>query len=120
MISFAYRHLLSWVLVGNLLLLPLVVVVEGRQFNLEVEKRIRERLDFFLAGPVDTGRVLSGFRRNGGFPHNMEAADRDRFLALAYSVNQPLVYFGLEDGTCPGYVELSRKNIDLDRSATIP
>lgn len=73
-----------------------------QSFNFEVEKRIRERLDFFLSGPVDTASVLSKFRRNDGFPNNMDAADRDLFLALAYSVTQPLVYFGLEDGTCPG------------------
>lgn len=96
---FSLHSLVSWLVVGTLML----VVADARQFNLEVEKRIRERLDFFVAGPVDTGRILSGFRRNGGFPNNMDAADRDRFLALAYSVTQPLVYFGLEDGTCPGY-----------------
>jgi hypothetical protein len=79
-----------------------LTVVDAGQFNFEVEKRIRENLDFFLSGPVDTGKVLSGFRRNGGFPHDMNAADRNDFLALAYSVTQPLVYFGLEDGTCPG------------------
>jgi hypothetical protein len=60
MIPFAFVLILYWI-VG-------AWVVDGRQFNLEVENRIRERLDFFLAGPVDTGRVLSGFRRNGGFP----------------------------------------------------
>lgn len=85
-----------------LLLTSALSLIEARQFNFEVEKRIRERLDFFLSGPVETSRVLSGFRRNGGFPNDMGAADRDRFLALAYSVMQPLVYFGLEDGTCPG------------------
>lgn len=100
MLYISFRLLAPWLIIVG------AFVVDGRQFNLEVEKRIRERLDFFLAGPVDTGRVLAGFRRNGGFPNNMDAADRDQFLALAYSVNQPLVYFGLEDGTCPGYVEL--------------
>jgi hypothetical protein len=25
-------------------------------------------------------------------------------LALAFGVSQPLVYYGLEDGTCPGWV----------------
>ncbi len=78
------------------------LVADARSFNFEVEKRIRERLDFFLSGPVDTAKVLSSFRTNGGFPNSMEAADRDLFLKLAYSVTQPLVYFGLEDGTCPG------------------
>jgi hypothetical protein len=53
-------------------------------------------------GPRDTAKIISSFRKNGGFLNNLEAADRDHFLALAYSVTQPLVYVGLEDGTIPG------------------
>ena len=79
-----------------------VVAKSYRTFNFEVEKRITDRLDFFLSGPRDTAKIISNFRRNGGFPNNMDAADRNQFLALAYGVTQPLVYFALEDGTIPG------------------
>jgi hypothetical protein len=72
-------------------------------FNFEVEKRILERLDFYLRGPVGVNEILKNFRTNGGFPNEMLSADRDLYLALAYSMPQPLVYFGLEDGTCLGY-----------------
>lgn len=72
-------------------------------FNFEVEKRILERLDFFLGGPVGVNEIIKNFRTNGGFPNDMWAADRDLYLSLAYAMPQPLVYFGLEDGTCSGY-----------------
>jgi len=88
--------------VACLLLASFLLIAESRTFNFEVEKRISERLDFFLSGPRDTAKIISSFRSNGGFPNNMDAADRDEFLSLAYGVTQPLVYFGLEDGTCPG------------------
>ena len=75
-------------------------------FNFEVEKRILERLDFYLGGPMNVNEIIHNFRFNDGFPNDMLAADRDLYLKLAYSVSQPLVYFGLEDGTCIGYVML--------------
>ena len=75
-------------------------------FNFEVEKRILERLDFYLGGPMNVNEIIHNFRFNDGFPNDMLAADRDLYLKLAYSVSQPLVYFGLEDGTCIGYVNL--------------
>ena len=78
----------------------------GAYFNFEVEKRILERLDFYLGGPMNVNEIIHNFRFNDGFPSDMLAADRDLYLKLAYSVSQPLVYFGLEDGTCIGYVML--------------
>ena len=74
----------------------------AQEFNYEVEKRIVERLQFYLGGPVATNQVIAKFRENGGFANNMEAADRNLYLSLAYSLPQPLVYHGLEDGTCSG------------------
>jgi hypothetical protein len=76
---------------------------KARQFNFEAEKRILvERLDFYLGDPVATNEVIANFRTNGGFPNDMAPRDRDVYLSLAYSASQPLVYHGLEDGTCPG------------------
>ena len=72
-------------------------------FNFEIEKRILERLDYYLGGPMGVNEIVYNFRYNDGFPNNLLAADRDLYLKLAYSVSQPLVYFGLEDGTCIGY-----------------
>ena len=80
----------------------LVTFVDAQKFNYEIEKRIRERLDFFLSAPMQTTGIISKFRRNGGFPNMMQAEDRDLFLQLAYSLPSPLIYFGLEDGACPG------------------
>jgi hypothetical protein len=88
----------SWALLFSLLSLS----ASAQEFNYEVEKRIVERLQFYLGGPVATNQVIANFRENGGFANSMEASDRNVYLALAYSVSQPLVYYGLEDGTCPG------------------
>ena len=74
----------------------------GTYFNFEVEKRVLERLDFYLGGPVGVNEMIHNFRSNDGFPNDMLAADLTEYLSLAYSVSQPLVYFGLEDGTCLG------------------
>lgn len=71
-------------------------------FNFEVEKRILERLDFYLGDPVAVNQLIDNFRTNGGFINQLKAPDRDLYLSLAYSVSQPLVYYGLEDGTIPG------------------
>jgi len=91
-------------LVGALLLWTLAVSLSNAQeFNFEVEKRILERLDFYLGGPVASVEVIKNFHENNGFAHDMDARDRDPFLTLAYSVSQPLVYMGREDGLCTGY-----------------
>jgi hypothetical protein len=94
---------------GGLLLQSLALLfsllslsASAQEFNYEVEKRIVERLHSFLGDPVATNQLIANFRKYGGFANNMEAADRDVVLALAYSVSEPLVYNGLEDGTCPG------------------
>jgi hypothetical protein len=85
-----------------LLLVARFIPSYAQQFNYEVEKRILERLEFYLGGPVATNQLIANFRANGVFRNNMEAVDRDQYLVIAYSVSQPLVYYGLEDGTCPG------------------
>jgi hypothetical protein len=99
-----------WVASSGGLLLELLALLfsllslsaSAQEFNYEVEKRIVDRLHSFLGDPVATNQVIANFRENGGFANNMEAADRNVFLALAYSFSQPLVYYGLEDGTIPG------------------
>jgi hypothetical protein len=94
---------------GGLLLQSLALLLSlfslsasAQQFNYEVEKRIVERLQSYLGVPVATNHVIANFRESGGFANNMEAADLNLYLALAYGFSQPLVYYGLEDGTFPG------------------
>lgn len=72
-------------------------------FNLEVERRVIDRLTDYLGNPLDAAALTSNFRRNGGFRYGMEGRDRDDYLKFAYSLTQNTVYFGLEDGTCLGY-----------------
>jgi protein-S-isoprenylcysteine O-methyltransferase Ste14 len=85
-----------------LLLSFLSLSASAQEFTYEVEKRIVERLHYFLAEPVATNQVITNFRENGSFANDMEAADRNLFLALAYSFSRSFVYFGLEDGTSAG------------------
>jgi hypothetical protein len=109
-VDFATMTGVMWVASsGGLLLQSLALLfsflslsASAQEFSYEVEKRIVERLHYFLGEPVATNQVIANFRENGGFLNNMEAADRNLYLAMAYSLPQPLVYYGLEDGTCPG------------------
>jgi len=80
------------------------IYCHAAEFNQEIEKRILERLDFFLNGPTSSTRVIRNYQENGGFSFgNIEASDRNQFLKLAYGVPEPLVYIGKEDGLCTGY-----------------
>jgi hypothetical protein len=74
----------------------------AQEFNFEVEQRILERLEFYMGDPVAASTLIENFRSNGVFPHDLRAPDRDLYLALAFGVSQPLVYYALEDGTIPG------------------
>ena len=75
-------------------------------FNYEVEKRVIERIDAFLNGPIIANGLTAKFRANGGFPHDMDARDRDAYLRFEYSLMQEIkmdmLYYGLEDGTVIG------------------
>jgi len=91
-----------------LLLLLLVITPASAEFNYEVEKRVLERIDEYLNGPRIANGITDKIRTNGGFPHNMDARDRNAYLTFSYSLMQQfkfdLLYFGLEDGTFLGYV----------------
>jgi hypothetical protein len=85
------------------LLLFLSMNIDAQQFfNYEVEKRILDRLGYYLGDLVATNQFLANFRENGGFPNDLKAPDRDLYLTAAYALAQPLIYFGLEDGQCTG------------------
>ena len=84
------------------LLLFLTRSIDAQQFNFEVEKRIIDRLGYYLGDFVATNLFLANLRDNGGFPNDLKAPDRDLYLKIAYALDQPLIYIGLEDGLCTG------------------
>ncbi|CAB9499784.1 two-component hybrid sensor and regulator [Seminavis robusta] len=95
---------------SSLLLLLLLLQhhhVVHAEFNYEVEKRVVERIDDFMNGPRTANGLTAKFRRNFGFPNNLQALDRDYYLRFAYSLLQEfhfdMVYLGLEDGTFMGH-----------------
>jgi hypothetical protein len=71
-----------------LLLSLLSLSASAEELNYEAEKRILERLQFYLGDPVATNEVIAKFRESGGFANNIEAADRNLNLALTYSFSQ--------------------------------
>ena len=76
------------------------------EFNYEVEKRVLERIDDYMNGPRIANGISAKFRTNGGFPHDMDARDRDAYSRFSYSLMQEfkfdMMYVGLEDGTFMG------------------
>jgi hypothetical protein len=80
-----------------LLFLSSTTLVDG--FNFEVGKRIVDMLNHFLGDPEGTNEFIVAYRRNGAFAHDLQAADRDDYIRLAFSLSLSLIYVGLEDGT---------------------
>ena len=85
------------------LLLSGLSISSAQQFNYEVEKRVLDRLQNYLGDPVLTLDFLRRLLERDGFPHHLNAPDRDEFLAVSHSLQQPLVYYGSETGICVGY-----------------
>jgi hypothetical protein len=80
-----------------------IASLAGKPFNNEVlQERVLDRLVYYLGDPVATNELLFTYRENDGFANDMLASDRDAWLKLGYSLPLPLVYYGLEDGTCLG------------------
>ena len=92
---------------GTALAILLVLAVAhfpaNAEFNYEVEKRIVDRLSYYMSQAVETNKIISNFRYSGGFPSNLAASDRDAYLVLDNSLLMPLIYYGLEDGSITGY-----------------
>lgn len=91
-----------------MVLLALLVdpVKASFSFNFEVEKRVLDRLNDFMDGPIKINNAILELRENGLFPHNLDARDRDPFITVAYTLMYEFqfdfIYFGLEDGTFVG------------------
>ena len=94
--------MVSYRLSPLLLLLPATQAV----FNYEVEKRVFERVDDFMSGPMIVNNLLERFRKNGAFPHNLAVEDKDEYSRLAYSLLNEyefdMIYYGTEDGIFVG------------------
>ena len=72
----------------------------------QVQLRVRENIDYFMNAPVLATSLQSDFFDLGGFPHDLEAPDRDLALQYMFSqvqTRQIKVYYGLESGVFVGY-----------------
>jgi len=79
----------------------------GQEFNFEVGQRVRERLQDYMSDPSAIVRLVSEYRSNGPFEHDMRAPDRDAYLKLNEALMRLFpdfdsVYYGLEDGVFVG------------------
>ena len=90
-----------------LLLVPAIHSVQAT-FNYEVERRVFERIDDFMSGPMIVTSLLERFLANGAFPHQGDVRDRDAYATLSYSLLNEykfdMIYYGTEDGVFVGYV----------------
>ena len=72
----------------------------------QVQERVRENVDHFMNAPVLATSLLRDFVDLGGFPHDLQAPDRDgalRYLFSQVQTNHLKVYYGLETGVFLGY-----------------
>lgn len=80
----------------------LTTFTSSEQFNVQIMKRIQERLDDFMSIPVDSCQQLDDYRLQQGFPSlSLDASDRDAIFKFLYTFRRPnvLLYLGLEDGS---------------------
>ena len=71
-------------------------------FNYEVERRVFERIDDFMRGPMIVTSLLERFLKNGAFPEQLAVGDKDSYSTLSYSLLNEykfdMIYYGTEDG----------------------
>ncbi|CAJ1969720.1 unnamed protein product [Cylindrotheca closterium] len=90
----------------------------ARQFN-QVQLRVYEKIDRFLASAVDTLAVFADFYDLGGFENELQAADRAQSRRYMYSLIAALQdtglkpFYGLEDGTLVGYWHGSQNQVPI-------
>jgi hypothetical protein len=105
-------RLLSSVYLLLLLLLLLhasTTVMAQQQYN-QVQLRVFEKIDRFLANPVEKLNLFHAYYDLEGFPNNLTAPDRSQASKYLYSLVTALDVtglkpsYGLEDGTFMGYV----------------
>ena len=66
----------------------------------KVERRVVDRLRYYMDQAVDTNRLLANFRFSGG--NDYAPSDRDTYLRLNHALPLPLIYYGMEDGSITG------------------
>ena len=87
--------------------------VSAAEFNFEISLRVREKLTQYMNDPITIARIISEFRANGGFPHDMAAPDRNAYMRLNDALLSQYphfesIYYGLEDGVFVGHGFASR------------
>lgn len=89
-----------------LLLLSLAPTTQA-SFNYEVEKRVFERVNDFMSGPVVVTSLLERFRKNGAFTHNLNVSDKNAYSQISFGLLNEykfdMIYYGTEDGIFVGY-----------------
>jgi hypothetical protein len=91
--------------------LPLLfcpTAISASEFNFEISQRVHEKISRYMNDPRSIARIISEYRSNGGFPHDMAAPDRSAYLRLNEAVltqypHFESVYYGLEDGVFVGH-----------------
>ena len=91
---------------ASILLLSVALKPAYATFNYEVEKRVFERIDDFMSGPVVVTSLLERFLNNGAFPNHLDAADKDAYSTLSFSLLNEykfdMLYYGNEEGIFVG------------------
>jgi len=111
----------SWFLISWWILLSSTIVVLGEKssFNYEVEKRILDRLVFYMNQSVDVNQFLANARYStmddddDSFFFGFTPANRDRYVRSTYHL--PLssisaVYVAMEDGSLTGFKHLEDRS----------
>ncbi len=71
------------------------------EFNFEISRRVHEKLSHYMNDPQLIARIISEYRTNHGFAHDMAAPDRNAYMRLndAMMTLYPhfeSIYYGLE------------------------
>ena len=79
---------------------------EAAELERQVQERVRESIDYFMNAPPLATSLQSDFYDLGGFPHGLQAQDRDLALQYMFSqvkTQQVKIYYGLETGVFLAY-----------------
>ena len=88
-------------------------VVSAAEWNFEISRRVNGKVAQFMKDPISIARIISEFRANHGFPHDMTAPDRNAYMRLNDALLSQYphfesIYYGLEDGVFVGHGFASR------------
>ena len=90
------------------LIIALSLKFADANLNSEVGERVNERLEEFMNVPKILTTITTHYRNFGGFPHDMNAVDRDFYLLFGWTMmntyHPQMIYYGLENGLFLGQV----------------